>query len=229
LRRGTIRAMIYLFITKMVFALVIELPIEQLLYGHWSMQALIINLGFPPVLMLLVGMLIRPPGAANRSRIVAHVDELLGPRGVPSLEVRMPVKRGGLALFLMRLVYAFTFLLSFGVVGWALYQIEFTWVAAAIFFFFLSVVSFFGYRLRQGAREIMVIRPKERLSSTIIDFFSLPVLRVGQWLSVTVSRINVFVFIFDFLIEAPFKLFLNVMEDWLSFMREKKEALTDEQ
>lgn len=228
LRRGTIRAMIYLFLTKMLFAVVIELPIEQLLYDEWSMQALAINIGFPPILMLFIGILIRPPGEANRSRIVGHVDELLGARNIPSLDVRMPGRRSGFALFLMRLVYAFTFLLSFGAVGWLLYQIHFTWVAAVIFFFFLSVVSFFGYRLRQGAREIMVVRPKERLSSTLIDFFSLPILRVGQWLSVTVSRVNVFVFIFDFLIEAPFKLFLNVMEDWLSFMREKKEELTDE-
>jgi hypothetical protein len=207
----------------------VELPLEVLLFGEWHTQSLAINLGFPPVLMLFVGLLIRPPGEANRSRIVAHVDALLSPRGVPSLEVRLPPRRGGVGMFLMRLVYGFTFLLSFGLVGWVLYQLHFTWVATLVFFFFLCVVSFFGYRLRQTAREIMVVRPKERLSSTLIDFFSLPILRVGQWLSVTVSRVNIFVFLFDFLIEAPFKIVLNVMEDWLSFMREKKEELTDEQ
>ena len=74
----------------------------------------------------------------------------------------------------------------------------------------------------------MVIQPKERLTSTLIDFLSLPILRAGQWLSQTVSRLNVFVFLFDFLIEAPFKICLNILEDWLSFIKEKKEELSEE-
>jgi len=62
----------------------------------------------------------------------------------------------------------------------------------------------------------------------LLDFFTLPILRVGQRLSQAVSQLNIFIFLFDFLFEAPFKLFLNVLEDWLGFMREKKEALTDD-
>ena len=62
-------------------------------------------------------------------------------------------------------------------------------------------------------------------SYALVDFFSLPILRVGQWLSTSISRINIFIFIFDFIIEAPFKLFLNVLEEWFAFMKEKKEEL----
>lgn len=228
LRRGTIRAIIYLFFTKMLFALVIELPVELYWYKEISFVALGINLLFPPVLMFFVGVLIRPPGPDNRARILRGVDELLTKNGVPAQEIRVPRKRRGFTLLLMRSVYAFTFFLSFGVVWMALLRLDFTWVATLIFFFFLCVVSFFGYRLRASAREIIVVQPRERLSSTLGDFFALPILRVGQWLSQTVSRMNVFVFLFDFLFEAPFKLFLNVLEDWLGFMKEKKEELTDE-
>lgn len=228
LRRGTIRAMIYLFLTKMLFAIVLELPLEWWWYGEISVMALGINLLFPPILMFLIGALIRPPGTDNRRRILQAVDELLRHEGPPAQEIRIPRKRRGMTLFLMRGLYAMTFVLTFGGVGFLLSRIGFTWVATVIFFFFLCVVSFFGYRLRLGAREIVVVKPVERLSSSVIDFFALPILRAGQWLSQTVSRLNVFVFLFDFLVEAPFKLFLNVLEDWLGFMKEKKEALTDE-
>ncbi len=227
LRRGTIRAMIYLFLTKMIFALVIELPVETLLYGEYSRFALGVNLLFPPVLMFFVGVLIRRPGADNRQRILRGVDELLSDT-VPAQDLRAPRKRRGLGMFLLRMVYAITFIITFGAVGYVLWKLDFTWVATLIFFFFLCVVSFFGYRLRQGAREILVVQPRERLTTTILDFFSFPILRVGQRLSQGVSRLNVFVFIFDFLVEAPFKLLLAIMEDWLSFMREKKEELTEE-
>jgi hypothetical protein len=228
LRRGTVRAMIYLFLTKMIFALVLELPVEWIWYHNISTIALSINLAFPPVLMFFVGSLIRPPGSENRERILQGVDELMMTSGIPNLELRVPKQRRGFSAFMLRLVYAITFLITFGLIGYGLYLINFTWIATLVFFFFLSVVSFFAYRLRQTAREIVVLKPKERLSMSIMDFFSIPILRAGHWLSVTISRINIFVFIFDFLFEAPFKIFLNVLEEWLSFLKEKKEELSQE-
>jgi hypothetical protein len=228
LKRGTMRAIVYLFLTKMIFALVIELPVEWYWYGEISRVALGVNLLFPPVLMFFVGVFIRAPGADNRIRILRAVDELLSKDGIPPQEIRIPRKRRSMTLFLLRILYSLTFFVSFGAVWLVLDQMHFTWVATLIFFFFLCVVSFFGYRLRQAAREIVVVQPRERLTSTLIDFFTLPILRVGQWLSQAVSQLNVFVFLFDFLFEAPFKLFLNVLEDWLSFIKEKKEELTDE-
>ncbi len=59
----------------------------------------------------------------------------------------------------------------------------------------------------------------------LIDVVSLPILRAGQWLSQSISRLNVFLFFFDFLFEAPYKLFLSVLEEWFAFMKEKKEEL----
>ncbi|HWQ99638.1 MAG TPA: hypothetical protein VN397_02200 [Candidatus Methylomirabilis sp.] len=228
LRRGTVRAMIYLLVTKMIFALVLELPIEWYWYREISWLALGINLSFPPILMFFVGILIRKPGADNRRKILQVVDDVMGSAGIPALELRIPRSRRGFTLFFMRLVYAFTFFITFGLVGFGLWLIDFTWIATVIFFFFLCLVSFFGYRLRQSAREIIVVQSKERMITTVADFFFLPILRAGQWLSVSISRLNIFVFLFDFLFEAPFKLFLNVLEDWLSFIKEKKEELTDE-
>jgi hypothetical protein len=228
LRRGTVRAMIYLLLTKMIFAFVLELPIEWVWYHEISYTALAINLGFPPVLMFFVGSLIRPPGQENRKRIIQGVDELLGATGIPDMELKVPKQRRGLSAFMLRLIYGITFIITFGLIGLGLNAMNFTWVATLVFYFFLCVVSFFAYRLRQTAREIVVIKPKEHLSSSIVDFFSIPILRAGHWLSVTISRINIFVFFFDFLFEAPFKIFLNVLEEWLSFMKEKKEELSQE-
>ncbi|MEN9558117.1 MAG: hypothetical protein RL141_486 [Candidatus Parcubacteria bacterium] len=228
LRRGTLRAMVYLFITKIIFAVILEIPIEKWFYDEWSTHALTINLLLPPVLMFFVGLFIRPPGLENRRQILKGAEDLLKRNGIPAREIRAPARRRGMALFLMNILYMLTFLLTFGLVGVGLWRLDFTIVATTIFFFFLCVVSFFGYRLRQTAREIMVIQPKERLTSTLIDFLSLPILRAGQWLSQTVSRLNVFVFLFDFLIEAPFKICLNILEDWLSFIKEKKEELSEE-
>ncbi|MBU0540312.1 hypothetical protein KKD88_00905, partial [Patescibacteria group bacterium] len=127
--------------------------------------------------------------------------------------------------FWFTLAYISTFILSFGLTISVLRTLAFTWLSVAIFIFFLCVVSFFAFRLRTTAREVVVIEGKQGFFSMLVDFYSFPILRAGKWLSRSINRINVFLFIFDFLFEAPFKLFLVILEEWFAFMKEKKEEL----
>lgn len=225
LRRGTVRAMVYLFVTKMLVALVLEIPIETLWYEKFSYLSLGINLIFPPAMMLIIGLMISVPGRENTDRLLAGVDELLSESLIPKREVRAIETRVGLTGLMFSVAYAATFLLSFGLVALVLNALNFTWVSGVIFIFFLCVVSFFAFRLRFNAREIVVVDDKQGFFSLLIDFLSLPILRAGRWLSRSISRINIFLFIFDFLFEAPFKIFLSVLEEWFGFLKEKKDEL----
>jgi len=225
LRRGTVRAMIYLFMTKMLLALLLEVPVELVLYHEFRQFSLIINVLFPPAMMLLVGSMIRMPGKENIKRIVSGVEELLSEQGPKGREVRPPKKRGLFGRTVFGLAYALTFLLVFSLTFKGLQLLAFTWVSSLIFVFFLCVVSFFAFRLRYSSREYVAVPRPDNILTIIIDFFSLPVLRAGRFLSETISRLNVFVFFFDFIFEAPFKLFLNILEEWSAFMKEKKEQL----
>lgn len=225
LRRGTIRAMIYLFITKMLFALAMEIPSELLFYREVHRMSLLINVLFPPVLMFLVGLLIRPPGKDNVRRIVQGVDELISEEGPKGREVRPAKQHGALGQLLFGSAYLFAFLMTFGLTFFVLQFLHFTWVSAAIFIFFLCVVSFFAFRLRMVTREYVAVPRPDNVFTIVSDFFSIPILRAGRFLSETISRFNVFVFFFDFILEAPFKIFLNILEEWSAFMKEKKEQL----
>lgn len=225
LKRGTVRAMIYLFITKSLLALGVEIPVELIWYKAIHYPSLAINVLFPPLMMYLVGALIRMPGKENTDRMVKTVQELLSPEGPKMIEIRIAKERSFGSLFFFRVGYLLMFACSFGLVFALLGVLEFTWVSSLIFLFFLCVVSFFGFRLRTSAREYVVIPPVVKFSTAIADFFSIPILRAGQWLSEKVQRVNVFIFLFDFIIETPFKMFLEILEEWLAFMKEKKEEL----
>jgi len=96
-----------------------------------------------------------------------------------------------------------------------------------IFLLFLSLVSFFGIKMRNKITELVVIDRSQNPIFFLVNLFILPFLNAGHWLSEKFSKINVFVFILDFIIEAPFKIFLEVIEDWLAFLREKKDEMYD--
>jgi len=53
----------------------------------------------------------------------------------------------------------------------------------------------------------------------------MPIILVGRWLSNNMSRVNIFIFIFDFIIEAPFKILVDVAEDWTKYIRERRDNM----
>jgi hypothetical protein len=40
-----------------------------------------------------------------------------------------------------------------------------------------------------------------------------------------VAKINIFTVIFDFFIEAPFKLIIDIVEEWIKFTKDRKEEI----
>ncbi|MDD5726618.1 MAG: hypothetical protein PHC53_04430 [Patescibacteria group bacterium] len=225
LRRGTMRAMLYLLLTKMILALVLEVPIEWYSYQVLHFEALLINLLFPPFIMFMVGLFIRLPGYDNTERILLAAEELVSDQQPTIKTIVAPRPRSAFATTVLTLVYAFTFIVTFGLIALILGKMSFTWISTLIFILFLCLVSFFAYRLRMGAREIVVMDGKVTLWNSLVDFFSIPILQAGRFLSQSISRINIFLFFFDFIFEAPYKFFLSLLEEWFAFAKEKKDEL----
>jgi hypothetical protein len=44
-------------------------------------------------------------------------------------------------------------------------------------------------------------------------------------LSGNISKVNIFIFIFDFIIEAPFKILVDIAEDWTKYIKERKDNM----
>lgn len=225
LTKGMFRALIYLFITKWLFALALELPLERWLFGEVHHLPLFINLLSPLVIMLVVGLVIRPPVKQNTEVIAQLAEQFIRPPEGLVQPVYAARRYSIVAKAFLGLGYTGLFAMTFALIIWALHLIGYTWVSMMVFLFFLCVVSFFAYRLRQGVKEYVAYERPTGLTSLVIDAFSLPILHMGKLLSDTVSRYNVFVLLFDVLLEAPYKLFLQALEEWFYFMKEKKDQI----
>lgn len=224
-RRAIIRSVIYIFCTKMIFGLLLELPYDYYILKHLQWMALGINALFPPLLMALIGASIRTPGALNTEGIIKNIDAIVYSDQGEEHRIKIRKKRKGLANFMMRFLYFITFLVSFGAVIYVLRRLHFSLASMIIFLFFLTMVSFFSLRIRRTAGELIVLKQRERLLTVVFSFLFLPILRVGRWISLHSSKINVFIFTLDFIIEAPFKSFIRIFEDLIIFIREKKDEM----
>jgi hypothetical protein len=225
LMRASTRSIIYIFLTKMVFGLALELPFD-IFVGKTNYIALIINLIFPPTLMFLLNAGIRIPDGENTRRILEKVDEYVYEEGTPRvIEVGKRQKAKGVFERVFLFIYSILFVGIFVFIVWGLNLLHFNPVSQAIFLFFLCVVSFFAFRVKSISRDYVYHEERTGFLSSLLDFFFLPVVKVGQWLSIQISRLNVLGFIFDFIIEAPLKAFLEVIEEWVRFVRVKKDEI----
>ncbi|MEK7665675.1 MAG: hypothetical protein AAB337_02230 [Patescibacteria group bacterium] len=227
LTRLVVRAVLFLFITKMLLALALEFPYDLLISHETSFMPLVINIAFPPFLLAFIGLSVRIPGKKNVKNIQSGVRAVVyGSKELKLVfKVKKPWSRSASGIFFNAL-YGFTFLFTYGIIAWALGTIGFNIVSTLIFLFFLSLVTFFGIRIRRSIREVYLDTGKPTILGAFVDIFTLPIVRVGRWISLRAPRVNVFLFFMDFIIEAPFKMAIEVIESWLAFMREKKEEVS---
>jgi hypothetical protein len=227
--RATWRSIVYIFLTKSVLAFILEIPVTQLFGEKVNDFALGINITFPALLLFFIVWITNLPSDANTAKIEQGIEEITFAEKsrVEPMVLRAGIKRGGGMNVFFSMIYAATFLLSFGAIIWGLNSIGFNWISMIIFLFFLALVSFFGWRIRKTAHELVVIDPKENIITFLVDFLYTPVLAVGKWLSGKFSHLNVFVFILDFIIEAPFKIFVEVADEWTRYVKERKESITN--
>ncbi len=227
IRRKGFHAMAYIFLTKMALALLLELPYERFVLQELHYLPLGINLLFPPCLMLIITLLIKSPGKQNEELVVRGAHEMLYGGEQQFFKTRK-LKTAAPSFwkrFFYGLLYLVTFSASFGLLVSVLARLEFNLLSGALFLFFVSLVSFFGISLRQQARQLKVVEGRETITGFLVDFFTLPVVAFGKWLSTTFDRVNVFVFFLDFLFEVPFKSLLKMIEGWFAFLKEKKDEM----
>jgi hypothetical protein len=221
------RSIIYIFFTKSIFVFAIELPAVKLFGEAVNWMALAINISFPAVLLFFIVLTSRLPGENNTNKIISGIKEIsfVGQEKKQPIVLRKPAKRNIISSVFFGLIYAASFCFSIYVIVKALALLNFNWVSAVIFLFFLAFVSFFSIVVTKGVKELIIVERKENLATFLVDLFYMPITMAGKWLSNSFSKINVFIFIFDFILEAPFKILIEVGEDWTRYIRERRENM----
>ena len=232
LRRMGVRAFIYIILTKVIFAFLLEVPYDLYFLEKISYFPIIINVLFPPILMSGILLSVSVPGDENTRRIFNLIKGFItqNPQD-PSITKnavrfdKKPKAKGAIFALLFTLFYLFTYLLSFGSIIYILTRLNFNPISQGIFIFFVALVTFFAFRVISITQEYLVVE-KESPLTPLFDLFFLPIIRLGQWLSGEIlTKFNVLIFVFDFIIEMPLKAIVEVIDEWIKFVKIKKEEI----
>jgi len=226
INRAAVYATVSIFLTKILLALVIEVPFDRYVTGQFSYEALGFNILIPALLMLFLILTIRPPKKENLQQVIMEIMKIAYKTDSKDVyAIKIPRKRGWLMDIFITSFYFLGFMASFSLIIWGLYKLNFGILSMIIFLIFISLISFAGIKLRERSRELEIMQKKESFLVFIIDFFSLPIIRMGKWLSGQWAKYNVIVVFFNFLIDMPLQTFIEFLEKWREFLKEKKEEI----
>lgn len=223
LNKGIIKSIIFIFITKVIIGVGIEVPYDLIFLGHIAMVPLIINLLFPPLYMASLKLGLKVPSLANAAALKEYINKALYTNEPPMAPTFKDSARTASAF--SKWLYTILFFIPFGITVYILHLLGFNFVQAAIFFAFLSTASFFGFRLSTMIRELEIVTHQVSFLSTLRDFFYLPFILVGQWLSSKYAKINAVAYFLDIAIEMPLKTVLRLTRQWSRFLNEKHDEI----
>ncbi|MBI2041815.1 MAG: hypothetical protein HYT20_02210 [Candidatus Nealsonbacteria bacterium] len=226
LKRAAFYSTLSIFLSKILIAFAIEVPFDKYFSHGLSYSNLGLNVIVPPILMAFLVLSIRPQSKQNEQLAVMEVMKITYERErKDTYEVRPSRKRGFVLNSVIALIYLLSFAGSFGLIFWELRRLDFSIISIVIFLIFISLISFTGVKIRQRAKELKVEKDEESFFNIFIDLFSLPIIQVGRWLSNQWVKYNAIVILFNSLLDMPFQVFVEFLEQWRSFLKEKKEEI----
>ncbi|HDL75072.1 MAG TPA: hypothetical protein ENH06_01695 [bacterium] len=227
LGRAAFYATLSIFLTNVVALLAIEIPFAKyIVTGEFNSYAVIMDILGPTFLMAFLIITIVPPKKGNFEQVIMEVMKIAHEKEIKDIYmIKSSKKRGVLFKTIISIFYIITFIISYGVIIWGLYKLNFPPLSYLIFVIFLSLIAFAGAKIRERSKELQVIEDKTTFSGFFIDLFSIPVLQTGKWLSSRFIKYNIIIVLFNSLIDMPFQIFTEFLEQWRSFLKEKKEEI----
>ncbi|MBI2026165.1 MAG: hypothetical protein HYT06_02175 [Candidatus Levybacteria bacterium] len=228
IQRAIVRSFIFILFTKAIIAFAVEGAFESIFLGRIQWLSIFLNTIMPPTIMAAVGAMIRTPNEQNSQLIFSDVQKLLfveNPVIANAITITMKTnQRPSLKDYAFSIFWIFTIVLAFGIILFFLSRLNFNILSQAIFLFFIAIISFLSYRIYQTANSFTVVK-KQNIFTPILEFFFVPIIRVGRELTEGFSQINFILLVIDFIIEAPFKGIIGFFEQWFMFVSAKREEL----
>ncbi len=229
LRRRLLKMAIYstlsIFIANGFSLFVVEVPLARWLYGRFNPNAMIADILAPTILMLFLTITTKKPPKNNLEVITNEIGKIVYRKDEKDVyEIKVSKGRNIIFSFFIGLLYLIAGVTSLGAIIWTLHFFKLPPTSIFINTMIVAIVIFSGLVIRQRAKEITVDE-KVTFWEFLLDILFIPVAKIGQWLSSKWKKYNIVSVFITALIDMPFLGFINFIENWSSFLKEKKAEL----
>lgn len=223
LKRIGFFSVISFFLSKILIVLLIEIPVEMKLTGSFSVFHTALNVVVPPALMFFIMLSIKMPRPVNFNLVFEEVQSAIFPRHEGHGYIMDVPKKKWAAEIVSHIFYFALFFGVFYLFSRLLIPLDFNIANVAVLVFFISLVAAAGVRIHHRANEMSLEKKKTNVLTFLFDLFIMPFVAVGRVIIDGLARFNPIVIFINLLIELPFQVFVQFVENFHGFIRQKKE------
>lgn len=215
-----------IFITQGFSLIALEIPLAKLLTGTFLPITIVVDILGPTLLMFLLVATIKPPSKSNLETVLKETRKIVYEKeGKDIYKIKISTKKSFIIRFIINFLYVLGASASVGLIILIFKWANFPPTSVVINTIFVALIAFAGLAIRNRAEELTVEEKKTGFFSFLFDIFFLPLVSLGKWLSNKWKKYNAITIFFNALIDLPFQLFVEFLEQWRYFLKEKKEEI----
>ncbi|MDD5145830.1 MAG: hypothetical protein PHF44_03235 [Candidatus Pacebacteria bacterium] len=226
LYRAALYSTLSILLTNIFSFFVLEIPLAKLITGNFTPITIIVDILGPTLLMFFLTITVQTPSKSNLDMVVLETMKIAYQKeNTDTYLIKVTKKRGTALNAFINFIYLLGAVISFGLVYLIFKLAGFPRTSVVINILFVSLIMFAGLAIRKRARELSVEDEKRNLSGFVFDILSLPVAETGKWFSNKWRQYNAIAAFFNALIDMPFLIFVEFIERWRAFLKEKEEEI----
>lgn len=222
LARSAALSTLSILVSGLASFILFEGPIAKIVTGEdFSLFALFVDLMVPTALMFLFVVIIRPPKPQNFERVKAEVKKIVQPPQASDRYLVKLTQKNSIA----RIIFT---LISLTAGSWFLLLVFYIfdlagvpWTSLYIDTVMVAMIIFAALIIRDRSKEI-TIDDQGSLMEFVLDLFTLPLAKLGQYLSEKWREYNIVSVFFTVLVDTPLTALVTAIEDWRNFLKETR-------
>jgi hypothetical protein len=226
LRNSAIFSTLSVLISNFATFYLLEVPIARLFYEEFNTLATVVDFALPAVVMFMLIIFIKPPEEENLKRVLLATEDLLFTGSdFESYEVKIDDDSSKLGKIFAEIFFVLLSLFLFFGIGYLFYIAQLPITSVVYDTFMVAITFYAALSVRKKSRELDV-GAHRNFGDLLFDVFTVPLARIGSFLSSKWREYNVVAIFTNYLVEIPFVAVLDFIELWSKFMKERNAEIS---
>lgn len=215
------------FLSNFVTFYIVEVPLAHVFAEGFNLFTAIIDFVVPSVAMFLLVSIIRPPSKANRQKALdLAISFIYANKSRDLYEILRKKPKRLLFSVIFSILYIILGTVFFSGIGYVFFIAGLP-ISSVVFDTITITLNVFAAALIRNKAKELTVDEKLGISDFLLDIWSLPVAKVGSFIANKWKEYNIVSVFFTFVIETPFVIILEFIEQWSNFIKERRAELRE--
>lgn len=225
LKNSAVFSTLSVFISNWATFYLFEVPLAHLFYEEFNRFATIVDFLLPALIMFLLIIFIKPPKEDNVNKVMSAAQNMLyQDQEYDAFEIKLEEKRSSVGKIFVNLFYLISTVLAFAGIAAIFYVAKLPITSVVYDTLTIAITIYAAVVVRKDSKELYVGNDRN-FKDFMFDVITVPIAKVGLFLSKKWKEYNIVAAFTNFLVEIPFAAILDFIELWSAFIKERKSEL----